>query len=379
MAFVTHSTRFSSAPSAVTVDRRPAARGTVGSKTDGEIHAHAEALHASAIVIDANGELALGQVPFDRVSPEQSFADARQSGLTALSYTVGCWGPGPLLSSENVLADLARWHNHLARYRDRLRLATQAEDIRVAKAEGRLAILFNVQDASIIGRDLAVLDLLYGFGVRQVQLTYNTRNLIGDGCTERTDAGLSDFGVAVVGRLNELGMLIDLSHCGRQTTLDAAAVSTRPVTCSHTAARALRDIPRNKRDDELRATAATGGVIGVVAVPSFITGQPQATLSDILDHIDYIVDRTGVEHVGIGTDRGVSFETATREEYYAWLTPLAFKPEVNPPWPPGVQGLTCAADLPRLTEGLIRRRYDDEAVRLILGGNFLRLYEQTIG
>src|SRR2546427_8169474 len=296
MAFVTHSTRSSSAPSAVTVDRRPAARGTVGSKTDGEIHAHAEALHASAIVIDANGELALGQVPFDRVTPEQSFADARQSGLTALSYTVGCWGPGPLLSSENVLADLARWHNHLARYRDRLRLATQAEDIRVAKAEGRLAILFNVQDASIIGRDLAVLDLLYGFGVRQGPFTYNTPNLIGDGCTERTDAGLSDFGVAVDGRLDEVGMLIDLSHCGRQTTLDAAAVSTRPVTCSHTAARALRDIPRNKRDDELRATAATGGGLGAGAVSAFHTGPTPAIPSGNPDHIDPLLETTGVEH-----------------------------------------------------------------------------------
>src|SRR2546427_7745036 len=379
MAFVTHSTRSSSAPSAVTVDRRPAARGTVGSKTDGEIHAHAEALHASAIVIDANGELALGQVPFDRVTPDQSFADAQRSGLTALSYTAGCWGPGALLSYENVFADLARWHGHLERYRQRLRRATCAEDIRAAKADGRLAIVLNVQDASILGRDLSVLDLLHGFGVRQVQLTYNPRNVIGDGCTERTDAGLSDFGMAVVRRLNELGMLIDLSHCGRQTTLDAAAVSTRPVACTHTAARALRDIPRNKRDDELRAVAAPGGVVGVVAVPSFLTDKSQATLDDVLDHIDHIVDGIGVEHVGIGTDRGVSFETATREEYYAWLAPLGFKPEVNPPWPPGVQGLTCAADLPRLTEGLIQRRYDDEAVRLILGGNFLRLYEQTIG
>src|SRR3989475_11529406 len=198
MAFVTHSTRSSSAPSAVTVDRRLAARGTVDSKTDGEIHAHAEALHASAIVIDANGELALGQVPFDRVTPDRSFADAQRSGLTALSYTAGCWGPGALLSYENVFADLARWHGHLARYRQRLRLATCAEDIRAAKADGTLAIVLNVQDASILGRDLSVLDPLHGFGVRQVQLTYNTRNLIGDGGTERTDAGLSDFGMAVV-------------------------------------------------------------------------------------------------------------------------------------------------------------------------------------
>src|SRR2546425_12417641 len=93
---------------------------------------------------------------------------------------------------------------------------------------------------------------------------------MGCGCTERTDAGFGDFGVAVVGRLKELGMLIDTSHCGRQTTLDAAAVSTRPVTCSHTAARALRDIPRNKRDDELRATAATGGGGGGGGVSSFL-------------------------------------------------------------------------------------------------------------
>ena len=363
----------------MTQHRRPATPQAAHLKTDQEIRAHARTVHASAIVIDANGELALGQVPFDRVTPDQSFADAQRSGLTALSYTAGCWGPGALLSYENVLADLARWHGHLARYRQRLRLATCAEDIRAAKADGRLAIVLNVQDASILGRDLSVLDLLHGFGVRQVQLTYNTRNLIGDGCTERTDAGLSDFGMAVVRRLNELGMLIDLSHCGRQTTLDAAAVSTRPVACTHTAARALRDIPRNKRDDELRAVAATGGVVGVVAVPSFLTDKSQATLDDVLDHIDHIVDGIGVEHVGIGTDRGVSFETATREEYYAWLAPLGFKPEVNPPWPPGVEGLACAADLPNLTEGLIRRGYDDDAIRSILGGNFLRLYEHTIG
>src|SRR5207247_9351757 len=117
-------------------------------------------------------------------------------GLTALSYTAGCWGPGGRLSDEKVLAYLARWHGHLARYRQRLRLATCAEDIRAAKADGRLAIVLNVQDASILGRDLSVLDLLHGFGVRQVQLTYKTRNLIGDGCAEWTKAGVSGCGAA---------------------------------------------------------------------------------------------------------------------------------------------------------------------------------------
>src|SRR3989475_6208134 len=295
MAFATRSTRCSSEPS-MTQRRRPATPQAAHLKTDEEIRAHARAVHASAIVIDANGELALGQVPFDRVTPDRSFADAQRSGLTALSYTAGCWGPGALLSYENVFADLARWHGHLARYRQRLRLATCAEDIRAAKADGTLAIVLNVQDASILGRDLSVLDPLHGFGVRQVQLTYNTRNLIGDGCTERTDAGLSDFGMAVVRRLNELGILIDLSHCGRQTTLDAAAVSTRPVTCSHTAARALRDIPRNKRDDELRATAATGGGLGAGAVSAFHTGPTPAIPSGNPDHIDPLLETTGVEH-----------------------------------------------------------------------------------
>src|SRR2546426_6220948 len=239
----------------MTQHRRSATPQAAHLKTDAEIRTHARAVHASAIVIDANGELALGQVPFDRVSPDGSFADAQRSGLTALSYTAGCWGPGALLSYENVFADLARWHGHLARYRQRLRLATCAEDIRAAKAAGRLAIVLNVQDASILGRDLSALDLLHGFGVRQVQLTYNTRNLIGDGCTERTDAGLSDFGMAVVRRLNELGLLIDLSHCGRQTTLDAAAGATPPGAWTPPAAPGLRDIPRNKRDDELLAGA----------------------------------------------------------------------------------------------------------------------------
>src|SRR2546430_3915172 len=279
----------------MTQHRRSAAPQAAHLTTDEEIRTHARAVDASAIVIDANGELALGQVPFDRVSPDGSFADAQRSGLTALSYTAGCWGPGALLSYENVFADLARWHGHLARYRQRLRLATCAEDIRAAKADGRLAIVLNVQDASILGRDLSVLDLLHGFGVRQVQLTYNTRNLIGDGCTERTNAGLSDFGAAVVRRLNELGILIDLSHCGRQTTLDAAAVSTRPVACTHTAARALRDIPRNKRDDELRAVAATGGGGGGGAVPPVPTGKTHATLGGGFDPHHHIVAGLGVQ------------------------------------------------------------------------------------
>jgi membrane dipeptidase len=116
-----------------------------------------------------------------------------------------------------------------------------------------------------------------------------------------------------------------------------------------------------------------------VAVPSFLTRRPTATLDDVLDHIDHIANLIGVDHVGIGTDRGVSVETSTRDEYYAWLASLDFKPEVNPPWPPGVEGLTCAADLPNLTEGLLRRGYADDAVRSILGGTFLRLYEQTMG
>jgi membrane dipeptidase len=336
-------------------------------------------IHASAIVIDGNGELALGQVPFTGISAEQSFEDARRSGLTALSYTVGCWGPSASLSYENVLADFARWHGHLDRYRDRIRLATRTQDIRDAKREGRLAILFNIQDLSIIGSDLSTLEFLYGLGVRHLQLTYNSRNLIGDGCTERTNAGLSDFGVAVVRRLNEMGVLIDLSHCGRRTTLDAAEISSRPVACTHTAARSLRDIPRNKTDEEARAVAATGGVVGVLAIPSFVTAAPEATIDDVLQHIDYLVNLVGIDHVGIGTDRGVSPESVTREEYMAWLAPLGFKPEVAPPWPPGIPGFECAAELPRLTEGLVGRGYSAPNIKKILGENFLRLFQQAIG
>src|SRR5207245_5567528 len=146
MAFATRAARCSS-ELRMWQHRRPATPQAARLKTDEEIRAHTRAVHASAIVIDANGELALGQVPFDRVTPDRSFADAQRSGLTALSYTAGCWGPGALLSYENVFADLARWHGHLARYRQRLRLATCAEDIRAAKADGRLAIVLNVQDA----------------------------------------------------------------------------------------------------------------------------------------------------------------------------------------------------------------------------------------
>ncbi|MBW2369516.1 MAG: membrane dipeptidase [Deltaproteobacteria bacterium] len=181
--------------------------------------------------------------------------------------------------------------------------ALKAEDIRRAKSVGKHAAWINTQLAAGVG--LNFIDLLepaYNLGLRMVMLTYNSTTRIGSGCTEPNDTGLSDFGVNVVACMNDLGIIVDTAHCGRQTTLDTCRLSTKPVVASHTSAQGVYVHDRGKGDDELRAVAETDGVIGVYTVPYFLSPDAGVGMEAMMDHIDYICNLVGWEHVGIGTD-----------------------------------------------------------------------------
>src|SRR5574340_1036216 len=236
----------------------------------------------------------------------------RSSGLTAIHAS---------LANRNLgvaLRDLAEWQERFDRFPDRLVKVLNGSEIQAAKSNGRLAVTLGFQNATILDGDVRNLEQLYQLGTRCIQLTYNSRNLLGDGCAERTNAGLSDFGVSVVEQMNARGMVVDLSHCGEQTTRDAIAITKSPPAFTHTMCKAVYDHVRAKSDDLLKALADKGGVVGIVALGYFVGPTAATTFDDYLRHVDHAVKVAGIDHVGLASDysiRGIE-ATATRENWY---------------------------------------------------------------
>ncbi len=251
-------------------------------------------------------------------------------------------------------------------------IARTVSEIRAAKRAGKIAVVLHFQGGAPVEADLNLLNVYQALGVRVIQLSYNYRNLLGDGCLETHDGGLSDFGRKAVRRMNELRLAVDIAHVGERTSLDAIELSRSPVIATHANARALCDSPRNLSNPVIDAIAQKGGVIGVCGFPAFVRLPDQARLSDLLDHIDYLCGRVGAEHVGIGMD--FSDENEDDYEYFAY-DPRYYP---NPPWtyPAGIQGFT---EIPNLAEGLLKRGYTESQVQGIMGENFLRVFETIWG
>ena len=262
-----------------------------------------------------------------------------------------------------------------------LRYVTTAAEIREAKRTGVVAMYANYQPATPAPRDLKAFDSAYGRGLRSFMLTYNRMDHIGVGCTERVDAGLSMFGVDVVRHCNELGMIVDVSHCGHLTTMDACRHSEQPVTANHTSARSIHAHARSKSDEALRAIADTGGIIGVVAVPSFISSESTPTINRMLDHFDYIANLVGWRHVAIGTDWPLSAPEDALVKAFAGESTMGhgFRKEDRLDFTQPLLGFSGCRDLPNITRGLVKRGYSDEQIRGILGQNALRVFEAVCG
>ncbi|MEJ7636603.1 MAG: membrane dipeptidase [Singulisphaera sp.] len=232
---------------------------------------------------------------------------------------------------------------------------------------------------------LGRLDLFYRFGVRVIQLTYNGRNLVGDGCLEPANAGLSRLGNRLVERLNELGILIDLSHGGRQVTLDAIAASKKPVAITHTGCAALADLPRNKTDVELRRLADRGGVVGIYLM-SFLRLRGQPTSEDLIRHIEHAINVCGEDHVGIGSDGAISKARLTEKSKQIHRESIEKRRRLGisaPGEDPDVYMFLPDLNTPRRFETIARKLLDrghpESRVGKILGGNFLRLMRETWG
>ncbi len=261
-----------------------------------------------------------------------------------------------------------------------MRFVKTAAEIRKAKKDGVFANYGSCQPVAGLPPDITTIDDAYKAGLRVLMLTYNRMDYVGGGCTERIDVGLSTYGVEVVKRCNELGIVVDTAHCGKQTTLDACKFSKKPVLATHSSAEGVYYHARAKSDEELKALADSGGVIGVVVLPAFLTNKPNPTLDVFLDHIDYIARKVGWQHVGLGSDHPIQ---TTRKLAATELGPayakIGFRPEDG--ILSGVErclgGYEDGRDLPNITRGLVKRGYTDEQIHGILGGNVLRVFEKV--
>ena len=355
----------------------------------------ARRLHEESIVVDMLFQGPCGYRTYARLEPLEPSGDKWADYFASNQHPIrkalagecddfeGIWRASGLTAANRQALIGSPEHFSIAQAQfDRfpwLVKALKADDIRRAKAEGKIAGYISTQDTEGVDRKLTKLQQAYDFGMRMVGLTYNMQNSVGGGCTERTDTGVSNLGAALIAKMDELGMIVDTSHSGRQTTLDACELSERPVVASHTSAAGLYEVDRGKSDEEIQALAETGGVVGIVAVPPFLGPGPRVTIEAMLDHVDYVGRLVGWQHVGIGTDWPLQ---ASRETLEAVYLPLmmesGFRPEHNLSLD-NLVGFDDYRDYPNITRGLVGRGYDDEQIRGILGGNFLRVFEEVCG
>jgi membrane dipeptidase len=346
--------------------------------------ASAADLYRNAIVIDGLGGFGNSKgVPGDPLT-DAYIQDIRDSGITCVHATILPVGSTPPDSAftEAVLG-IGNFEREIDAHPDVLTRIRRAADIGEAKKSGRTGIVYGFQDAVTFETDLSRLDELHRLGIRVVQPTYNRRNLLGDGCLEPANAGLSKTGVEAIAKMNELGVLVDLSHCGRQTAADAIKASKKPVAFTHTGSAAQNDHPRNRTDAELRAMAEKGGVAGIYIMPFLCEGR-QPIAADVIRHLEHMIEVAGEDHVSIGTDGSVSAEVVDEEfkKIFAGFVQDRRKAGIGAPGETEdgylfANELNTPRRLDTLAGMLSSRGHSDARIEKILGANLMRVFADT--
>ncbi len=302
----------------------------------------------------------------------QKFIDEYiDAGVTWISLTASLDGVN---SIGTAVKAIAATRNYILRRSDRFLLVQTVQDVHRAKTEGKLGINFNLQGTNALLGDLNLVETYRHLGVGHMLMAYNQANMAGDGCHEKTNGGLTQFGERLIAEMNRVGMIVDATHTGYRTTLDMCEVSSAPVIFSHSNARALVDHERNISDEQIRACAKTGGIIGIVGLGLFLTDERENVSAEaIIHHIDHVVNLVGPTHVGLGLDYVGTF---TPEQDQAHLEFYRAHPETYPVSQRYVDGPLRFARprvIPEIAEQLLNKGYTEGHVRGILGENFLRV------
>jgi len=298
------------------------------------------------------------------------FKAMHTAGLSAANCTCSVWE-----NFEQTIRNIARWNGWFEEFSSLIVKARTVDDIRAAKKAGKTAIILGMQNTSAFEDQISYVEILKQLGVGIVQMTYNTQNLVGSGCYESRDSGLSDFGRDVVAEMNRVGMLCDLSHVGPKTSRDVIDASKRPVAYSHCLPAGLKAHPRNKTDEELRYIVDKGGFVGVTMFPPFLAKGIQSTIDDYVAAIDYVINLVGEDAAGVGTD----FTQGYGRAFFDWLNHdkgegrklTEFGEIINP------EGMRKIEDFPNLAHAMARAGWSEDKAEKVLGANWLALLERV--
>jgi membrane dipeptidase len=370
------------------IDRRTMMAGSAAlaaAPALGKAKAAAGGWYDQAVVIDALGGLGDPYSPDEQLRySDRGWAETVATGVTVVRDTVMPVGnlADPWTTYKE---DISVKHNIINANPDRLLLVRTAADILKAKREKKFGVVIGTQDTSMVGPELDRLAQMKKDGVMTVQLTYNNRNLAGDGALEPANAGLSKLGKATIERIEAEKQLLDLSHGGARTMAEAAAYAKRPLVISHTGARALTDHPRNTDDATIKAVADKGGVVGVYFMP-FLTLDSHPKGEDLLRHVEHVANVAGEDHVGIGTDNGVlptTLDEATKAKLKIWQEQRIKAGIASPGEAVGVYPLVADYNsvdrYRRFVADLAKRGWSQARLKKLMGGNVLRVYKEAWG
>ncbi len=339
-----------------------------------QISEKAREIHESAIIVDAQG---VRPLPWEV---------EREGGVTALCVTVAgsnydSFGTNvPEVCFQNII----RFLNLVSANPDDLMIVMSVDDIRRCERENKIGLIFHFQGLPRVP-DLGWIELFIRIGVKVMMLAYNPRSCYAGGCGENEDHGLTYVGRQVIREMNRHGALLDLSHLGHRSAMEALEASTEPLILSHSNCFSLCPSPRNAKDELIKAVAQTGGLVGMaVFAPCVGDGSEHfPTLKDYLDHVEYAVNLVGIDHVGLGTDPNVPGEGDFA--YWMWcvrhmhMLPPAMQrePYFGKALYHDVEGFNNISDLPKITEGLVQRGYSREEIHKFLGGNMIRVLQHV--
>ena len=337
--------------------------------------------YKDAFIIDAlasPGPFNTSEV-FESLSDEM-LQNAVASGITAINLTVAS-SEGP--DAERYFIKMAKWERELFRHPDKLMKIRRYSDIALAKAQGKLGLIYGFQNSVAFENNLPRVALMKSFGLGIVQMSYNDRNVFADGCLVPQDRGLTEEGKALIAELNQQRLVIDFSHASKQTMLDGIRASSTPVVISHSACRALADRPRNTTDEVMRLLADKGGVIGIYLMP-FLTMGWAPMLEDLIMHIEHAINVCGEDHVGIGSDLSITPHQVTdtyRENHRVFVARrkslgiaapgedeeiFMFVPDLNSP-----------RRMELIASALLQRGHSEARVKKIMGDNFMRVFREV--
>jgi len=338
------------------------------------VGAAAAALYRRSFVLDGNSFASIGEICCDKDTPEV-LKLMQGSGISAIKTTLGA-SHG---SFEETVADVAAAQNLVDRFPGRFIKVARVEDLDRARHEGKLALIFSFEAATMLEDKLDRIDLFHNAGVRVMQLSYNHKSPFGYGCLDGDSDGLTDLGRQAVERMNKLGVALDLSHSNTRTTADGIAASARPPLITHAGCRAVYAHPRNKEDRELKALADKGGVMGVYMLPFLTEDTRQPMLADYMRHMVHALQVCGEDHVGIGTDvpffavgpddlKAMQKDTADRV-----AAGVAAPGENRPPYIPDAN---TPRKLELIADALLKHGYGARVTEKVLGLNFRRAFQE---